>query len=276
MSPPKLLMIDAAGSMPIVVATIATHFKRHVAILEHDAISPARYAVLVFSEWLQSALMSTGMSQASLARHLTQALGKSIDRAAVNKMKAGTREISGPELVEIARFLKVPLPVDKSETTARPVPKQRALISPEPPNAFVGDKLSQREEYLPLYGHAVGGVDGEFVLNGNELDSILAPPGLHKADGAYAVTCAGDSMEPRYFDGETVFVNPRRRVRRGDFVVAQIRNPKEGDAPLGYIKRFVSRTDNELVLEQFNPPKQLRFPGGDVESVHYIALGGQN
>jgi phage repressor protein C with HTH and peptisase S24 domain len=146
----------------------------------------------------------------------------------------------------------------------------------EKPNAIIGDKLSEQGEYIPLYGHAVGGVDGEFVLNGNKLDEILAPPGLHRASGAYAVTVAGESMEPRYFDGETVFVDPHKRPHRGDFVVAQIANPEgDGAAPLAFIKRFVRRNDNELVLEQFNPAKELRFPHSDVVSVHYIVLGGR-
>lgn len=141
-------------------------------------------------------------------------------------------------------------------------------------NAVVGDKLSSSGEYIPLYGHAVGGVDGEFPLNGNRLDNIAAPPGLHPSRGAYAVMCAGDSMEPRYFDGETVFVDPMMRVRRGDFVVAQIAHPEDGAPPLAYIKRFVRHNDNELVLEQFNPAKELRFPHAAVVSVHFIVLGG--
>jgi phage repressor protein C with HTH and peptisase S24 domain len=145
----------------------------------------------------------------------------------------------------------------------------------ETPNALIGDKLAERGEYIPLYGHAVGGLDGEFILNGNKLDEILAPPGLSPARGAYAVTCAGESMEPRYFDGETVFVDPLRRARRGDFVVAQIRNPNEGQPPLAYIKRFVRHNDNELILEQFNPVKELRFAHTDVVSVHFIVLGGR-
>ena len=118
------------------------------------------------------------------------------------------------------------------------------------------------------------GPTGNFILNGNKLDDILAPPGLSPVRGAYAVTCAGESMEPRYFDGETVFVDPMRRVRRGDFVVAQIANPNEGNPPLAYIKRFVRHNDAELILEQFNPAKELRFPHDTVVSVHYIVLGG--
>lgn len=139
------------------------------------------------------------------------------------------------------------------------------------PNAVIGDKLANRGEYIPLYGHAVGGLDGEFVLNGNKLDDITAPPDLSPANGAYAVACAGESMEPRYFDGEIVFVDPTHRVRRGDFVVAQIRNPNEGNPPLAYIKRFIRHNDAELILEQYNPAKELRFPHSDVVSVHFIA-----
>lgn len=141
----------------------------------------------------------------------------------------------------------------------------------EIPNAFVDDSAVESGALIPLYGHAVGGIDGQFVLNGNHLDDILAPPGLSPLNGAYAVTCAGSSMEPRFFDGETVFVDPTRRVRRGDFVVAQIHNPQEGEPPLAYIKRFLRHTDQELVLEQYNPPKELRFEHGMVESVHFIA-----
>lgn len=139
------------------------------------------------------------------------------------------------------------------------------------PNALIGDKLTIRGHYIPLYGHAVGGVDGEFVLNGNKLDDITAPTDLSPANGAYAVTCAGESMEPRFQDGEIVFVDPTHRVRKGDYVVAQIRNPNEGSPPLAYIKRFIRHNDAELILGQFNPVKELRFDHADVVSVHYIA-----
>ena len=146
----------------------------------------------------------------------------------------------------------------------------------EPVNATIGDKLPNAVKTIPLYGHAIGGQDGEFVLNGNKLDDIAAPPSISGIAGAYAVTVAGESMEPRYFDGETVFVDPGRRVMRGDFVVAQIHHPEaDGSAPLAYIKRFVRRNDKELVLEQFNPVKELRFDHRSVVSVHYIVMGGR-
>jgi phage repressor protein C with HTH and peptisase S24 domain len=147
-------------------------------------------------------------------------------------------------------------------------------VETEPSNALVGDKLHGRVNTIPLYGHAVGGQDGEFVLNGNKLDDITAPPSLSAAKGAYAVTVAGESMSPRYEDGETVYVDPTRRVVRGNYVVAQIQHEEAG-ALLAYIKRFVRHNADELVLEQLNPPKELRFKHQDVATVHYIVMGGR-
>jgi phage repressor protein C with HTH and peptisase S24 domain len=126
---------------------------------------------------------------------------------------------------------------------------------------------------IPAYGQAVGGRDGEFILNGNRIVDILAPPSLQGVPDAYAVYVVGDSMEPRYFAGEAVFVNPRLPVRRGDFVVAQIA-VEDGAPPHAYVKRFVARDARTLRLEQFNPKKTLEFPVARVITVHRIIMGG--
>lgn len=145
----------------------------------------------------------------------------------------------------------------------------------EPANATIGPRLIGAPTLIPLYGQAVGGVDGEFVLNGNMLAEVMAPPSLSGVSGAYAVTVSGESMEPRYFDGEVVFVHPSKRVTKGDFVIAQIHNDADPDGPpLAFVKRFVRWNSNELILEQYNPVKELRFPTGKVVSVHYIIMGG--
>jgi phage repressor protein C with HTH and peptisase S24 domain len=126
---------------------------------------------------------------------------------------------------------------------------------------------------IPAYGQAVGGRDGEFILNGNRIVDILAPPSLQGVPDAYAVYVVGDSMEPRYFAGEAVFVNPRLPVRRGDFVVAQIA-VEDSAPPHAYVKRFVARDARTLRLEQFNPKKTLEFPVARVITVHRIIMGG--
>jgi phage repressor protein C with HTH and peptisase S24 domain len=129
--------------------------------------------------------------------------------------------------------------------------------------------------WIPVYGHAMGGKDGEFILSGNQVSEVLAPPNLSHVPDAYAVYVVGDSMEPRYFAGETVFVNPRLPISRGAFVVAQISKGQE-DQPRAYVKRFVSQDTKRLRLEQYNPKKILEFPISTVGAIHRIVMSGDN
>lgn len=127
---------------------------------------------------------------------------------------------------------------------------------------------------LPVYGQAVAGINGEFELNGNVVFDVLCPPQLSDVNNAYAVEVSGDSMWPRYRDGEIVYCDPTRRVKKGDFVVAQIMVDEYASAPQAFIKMFVRHNAKELVLEQFNPSKMLTFEHQKVVSVHYIAMSG--
>jgi len=140
-------------------------------------------------------------------------------------------------------------------------------------NASVGEPISRTGPLIPLYGQAAGGIDGDFILNGNEIDRVAAPPSLAGVPGAYAVHISGDSMEPRYFDGEIAYINPQTRCRKGNFVVAQIKK-SDGEAPFAFVKRFVRFTEEGLVLEQYNPPKEIVFPKDSVHSVHFIQSAG--
>ena len=146
----------------------------------------------------------------------------------------------------------------------------------EPANAVIIPQNVTSVQKIPVYGSAVGGVDGEFAMNGGVLYEVVAPPVLNNVTGAYAVQVSGESMEPRYFDGEVVFVNPHKRVVKGDFVIVQIHAGTEDDPPLAFVKRFVRHNAVELVLTQYNPPKELRFSHDRVKSVHFITMGGAN
>jgi len=143
----------------------------------------------------------------------------------------------------------------------------------EPANAQLSGAIVATNRRLPVYGQAVGGIDGEFPMNGTMLFDVLCPPQLSEISEAYAVIVSGDSMSPRYEDGEIAFIDPTRRVKRGDYVVAQIL-VDEFSPPHAYVKKFVRHDAQELVLEQFNPVKELRFPHAQVVSVHFVALAG--
>jgi SOS-response transcriptional repressor LexA len=156
-----------------------------------------------------------------------------------------------------------------------------ALRQPLGPNLrFMYDRIQEvpargAAGWIPVYGHAVGGKDGEFVLSGNQVSEVLAPPTLLHVRDAYAVYVVGDTMEPRYFAGETVFVNPRLPISRGSFVVAQISKGEEPE-PRAYVKRFLSQDGKRLRLEQYNPKKILEFPASTVVAIHRIVMSSES
>jgi phage repressor protein C with HTH and peptisase S24 domain len=145
---------------------------------------------------------------------------------------------------------------------------KKAAAPAIPPNAEVSGEV-QIATRIPVYGQAVG-----VILNGNRVADILAPPSLSRVADAYAVYVVGDSMEPRYFAGEMVFVNPRLPISKGAFVVAQIAIGDD-ETPHAYVKRFVSSDSKRLRLEQYNPARILEFPASRVVSVHRVIMGGE-
>jgi phage repressor protein C with HTH and peptisase S24 domain len=197
----------------------------------------------------------------------------------IKRLETGERKLTkewaekiGPKLGVTAEILMFGWPEDSAPHLVEPPP----IYEDSPfhlPNAQIHGKVEGVGRKIPVYGQAVGGVDGEFVMNGSVLFEVLAPPSVSASSGAYAVMVSGDSMYPRYEDGEICFVDPKRRVKKGDYVIVQIKTEDEGPL-LAFVKRFIRHNAVELVLEQFNPAKELRFPSSQVQSVHYVALAG--
>lgn len=75
---------------------------------------PSRIALpfAMFSAWIRQAIEFAGLSQAELARKINEAVGGSLDRAAVNKMVAGTRDVSATEMLAVAKLTGFPIPME--------------------------------------------------------------------------------------------------------------------------------------------------------------------
>lgn len=214
---------------------------------------------------IRAARKAKGLTQAAVAKFFD------ISRVSVTQWEGNTTMPEAEKFGQLAQLLGgtsewylTGRGTSPANTDAIPVPAS---------NAMIGEKVTEAGRTIPVYGQAVGGVDGEFLMNGNKLFEVLCPPSISPVAKAYAVQISGDSMEPRYFDGEIAFIDPTRRVFKGDFVVAQVQFD-EHEPPLAYVKRFVRHNADELILEQFNPPKELRFPHDNVVSVHFVAMAG--
>ncbi len=126
--------------------------------------------------WVLEAIKRSGVSQAELARRLTDKLGRSVDRAAVNKMVKGQRDVAADEMLAIA------------DVTGFPVP-----FASRAPTAPVVGYVGAGTEVTPFDDHAQGA----------GLDHVEIPPGL-PPDGVLVIV-RGDSMYPRYFEGEFLY-----------------------------------------------------------------------
>lgn len=124
---------------------------------------------------------------------------------------------------------------------------------------------------LPVFGKHVGGPVGEFVMD-QTVGEIICPVWCEDPSKLYAARVSGDTMSPKYEDGDIVICDPNAVCRTGDYVLAKIKN-EEGE-PTAYIKRLVRYTTEELVLSQFNPKREIRFDGSEVVSVDAALWSG--
>lgn len=127
---------------------------------------------------------------------------------------------------------------------------------------------------LPVFGTSLGaprdfnGIAIEQIMlnSGNVIDHIQRPAILHGKDYAYALYVQGSSMDPRFEDGDTIYVTDSRRAkppRIGEDVVVYIRDLDEDDGATAtgvLVKRLVRRTAQYVELQQFTPAETFRIP----------------
>jgi len=139
------------------------------------------------------------------------------------------------------------------------------------PFQLEGAAAARMHRDLPIYGTALGAaevVDGEAIeqttLNRAEVvEYKRRPPILDGRADVYGLYVQGSSMQPRFRDGATVFVESRKRPAIGDDAVIYLRSPDEveGERPSSVlIKTIVRKTASYVELEQYNPACTFRIP----------------
>ena len=186
-----------------------------------------------------------------------------IDQTAVSKMLAGKRSMKLSEASKLAAWLGIAA----TPSTVTPAPVFAPAMWPRD---------------VPVYGSALGGdyldAGGErieqTILEMTEaIDYAPRPPSFAGNRTMYALYVVGSSMEPRYEQGEVIYVDPRRPPMAGDFVVVQLRNA-EDDVVTALVKRFIRRTVAVVELEQFNPAARFTVPVETIAAMHRVLRPG--
>lgn len=124
---------------------------------------------------------------------------------------------------------------------------------------------------VPILGTAVGGVNGDFELNGEIVDMARRPPALSGMKSVFALYVVGDSMSPAFEPGDLVFLQRSRHPAPGDYVVIEMKpRGDDGEVRPALLKRFAKIAGDTLILQQFNPPMDLPVPRAHVLYVYRV------
>jgi len=120
---------------------------------------------------------------------------------------------------------------------------------------------------VPVYGTAVGGQDADFEMNGEVIDRVRRPPGILNARNAFALYVVGSSMQPRYDEGDLIFVHPGKPPVPGCDVVVELNATDEFGRQKALLKTYRGKTPTKLVLSQLNPEAPVELPLDQVKQV---------
>lgn len=128
---------------------------------------------------------------------------------------------------------------------------------------------------VEVRGVAVGGNESCFEFNGEVVDRVRRPPGIAGASNVFAIYVVGQSMSPRFEEGELVFVHPGRPATSGCDVIVELHG-HDGDPGQCYIKRLVKRTPTRTVLQQFNPARDdIAFDNDNIRAMYRILTASE-
>lgn len=194
----------------------------------------------------------------------------------VGMSQQGIQSIEAGKVIRPKKLREIARAVGRSEEWLLGLDEGETAMETPSNASFPPQYQAFPQSRVPLLGQTSAGANGRFILNGQDASAVFCPPVLEGIRGAYAVLVYGESMEPKFEAGETVWLHPYLPVRRGDYVVAQILEDEDREEMGSYIKQFVSQSGTKLVLRQFNPgegeSELLEFSASKVFSVHKIVF----
>jgi transcriptional regulator with XRE-family HTH domain len=209
-------------------------------------------------------------------RQLTQvAVAKSlgVSQSYVAQIEAGRNYPSPALALRISELLGLNVPNGADEERSQ----QFVLAEGAPRFGFArqqGRMTAAAERVrLPIVGVPVPGDEERIIVDAQSHGSIVAPPQLENVPGARALYVRGRAMEPRYYPGELVYINPTRPPNPGDFVLALVREP-HFTAPIGYVRQYLGEDPGEVRLAILNPKRDQRIARKDLVSIATIVGSG--
>jgi phage repressor protein C with HTH and peptisase S24 domain len=125
---------------------------------------------------------------------------------------------------------------------------------------------------LPVYASAERGPSGMIVTH-DPIEWMMRSEPLLAVRDAFAIYVLGESMEPRYEQGDMILVHPTRPVQKGDDVLLLAHGEDGNQAAL--IKRLVSWSETAWTVQQYNPARAYDLPRTEWQRA-YVIVGKYN
>jgi SOS-response transcriptional repressor LexA len=140
-----------------------------------------------------------------------------------------------------------------------PARTSAAVVRPVSLNASAA---GQRD--LPVQSAFREGTEGFWFVEGDAKEFVERPANLRGVANAFALYAEGESMQPRYFAGELLFVNPNRPITPNCFVAMEMMDGR------GQVRQFLRRTHDGIFVRRLNPDQEQRFPAREVKRLYRI------
>ncbi|MFN3549253.1 MAG: S24 family peptidase [Mesorhizobium sp.] len=141
--------------------------------------------------------------------------------------------------------------------------------APAPRAEMAAGRTRARGTTLPVFGMAAGSITGHHTMTSDPIEEVRAPEVLANVVGAYALLTRGESMIPRYFPNDRLYIHPHQQVRPGDHVIIQTRL-HDSSGTETWVKRYDGETDDEVLVSQYNPPGRISFKKRYVVYIHRV------
>lgn len=210
-------------------------------------------------EWIKEGLKRPSKSVSDLATYA------GIERNMIYKIMSGVRKVRGRELPLIAEYLEIPIPERKKDNFKIKIQSESPL---QPQIAERMGGVSFGPDTVPILGHANGSSDAIMLNPENEIGRALRHPNQQGLNNAFALYAAGESMSPRYMEGELVYVVAGLPLIKGRDCIVEMKN---GEA---FLKQYFKTTDTHIICKQLNPGVEWKKLISDVKIIHIVVGRG--
>ena len=203
-----------------------------------------------------------GLTQKGLAERM------GINPAAVNRMLYGRRNIMAEEIPIIENYLGVRLSLSTSAVSTNTKYRQE---QDAPSDTLAVPWLSSPENKgkVPVYGIAAGESRKELIFSAdNIIDWVLRHPEQSGIGNAFAIYVSSNTMEPRYFQGELIYLHPGRPPEMNRDCIIEMKNGAV------YVRHFMRWNKDKIRIAQFNPPEEKDILRDEIKAVYAVVGRG--